>query len=303
MTDDDQLSERKRRVSISKLQRHTAAGTELISLCQTITADGHLADEEVMALRQWVDDNASADLPARDFLLQTVRRIIEDGKVTDEERIELYQAIEKILPTDIREAVRGKRRAIEDAAEAADREERDADNQLERDAKRRSRPIGSWNFMVAGCRYEGRPAAIRDYAIPGDRAYLVRDRGNRFSTNAVEVRLQNGAQAGYVPEELAIELAPLLDQGLPHTGVLTKVLTGGRTPIPVVQARIFRVDAEVADLVLEREVPATPPHASVPSPALTPASAPPRTGCLPVVLLLLGVMGLAASIIIFTIGP
>ena len=306
MTDDDQLSERKRRVSITKLQRDTAAGAELISLCQTITDDGHLADEDVMALRQWVDDNACADLPARDFLLQTVRRIIEDGKVTDEERIELYQAIEKILPTDIREAVRGKRRAIEDAAEAADREERDAESQLERDAKRRSRPIGSWNFMVAGCRYEDRPAAIRDYAIPGDRAYLVRDRGNRFSKNAVEVRLQNGAQAGYVPEEIAIEMAPLFDQGLPHTGVLTKVLIGGRMPIPVVQARIFRVDAGVADLVLEREVPAAtspaPPRASVPSPALTPVSPPARTGCLPVVLLLLGAMGLAASIIFFAIG-
>ena len=68
---------------------------ELISLCQTVTDDGHLADEEVLALRQWVDDNGSEDLPARDFLLQTVRRITEDGKVTDEERGELYQAIEE----------------------------------------------------------------------------------------------------------------------------------------------------------------------------------------------------------------
>jgi hypothetical protein len=60
MTDDDQPTERNRRVSITKLQRHTAGGADLISLCQTITDDGHLADEEVMALRQWVDDNASA---------------------------------------------------------------------------------------------------------------------------------------------------------------------------------------------------------------------------------------------------
>src|SRR5688572_8082739 len=101
MTAPDPAAERKRRVSITKLQRHTAAGAELISLCQSITDDGHLVDEEVTALRQWVDDNASTDLPARDFLLQTVRRIIEDGKVTDDERVDLYQAIEKILPIDI----------------------------------------------------------------------------------------------------------------------------------------------------------------------------------------------------------
>jgi hypothetical protein len=308
MTDEPTL-DRSRRVSITKLQRHAAAGAELISLCQTITDDGRLADEEVTALRQWVDDHASADLPARDFLLETVRRIIEDGKVTDEERTELYQAIEKVLPPDIRADVRGKRRAIEEAAEAVERDQREAQGQLERDAKRRNRPVGSWNFMVAGCRYEGRPAAIRDYAVPGERAYLVRDRGNRFSRNAVEVRLQNGAQAGYVPEEIAIELAPLLDQGLPHTGVLTKILAGGRTPIPVVQARIFNADAQVADLVLEREVPtaarvpppssAVQPRAAMPAPTSVPAAT--RTGCLPIVVLFLGATGLAASIIILAI--
>jgi hypothetical protein len=103
-----------------------------------------------------------------------------------------------------------------------------------------------------------------------------------------------------VPEEIAVELAPLLDQGLPHTGVLTKVLTGGRTPIPVVQARLFRVDAAVADLVLEHEVPALTavPRPSASPPVLSPASPPARAGCLPVVVLLVGSMSLAAATII-----
>ena len=152
---DEQTGERSRRISITKLQRQTAAGAELISLCQTITEDGRLSDEEVTALRQWVDDHISVDLPARDFLLETVRRIIEDGKVSDEERAELYQAIEKVLPPDIRADVRGKRRESEEAAEAVERSQREAQAQVERDAKRRNRPIGSWNFMVAGCRLRG----------------------------------------------------------------------------------------------------------------------------------------------------
>ena len=306
---DDPLPDGRRRVSITKLQRLTAAGAELISLCQTITDDGKLADEEVAALRQWVDDNASAGLPAREFLLETVRRIIEDGKVTAEERNELYQAIEKVLPPDIRAAVRGKRRSIEEAAGAVERDQREAQHQLERDSKRRDRPIGSWNFMVAGCRYNGRPAAIRDHATPGERAYLVRDRDNKFSRNAVEVRLNNGAQAGYVPEEIATELAPLLDQRLPHTGVLTKVLTGGRTPIPVVQARVFSADAQVPDLVHEGEVPAAatisrtttvaPPRVAISAPASAPAAS--RTGCSPTVFLFLAVLGLVISVVILGI--
>ena len=141
--------ERSRRISITKLQRQTAAGAELISLCQTITEDGRLSDEEVNALRQWVDDHASIDLPARDFLLETIRRIIEDGKVSDEERAELYQAIEKVLPPDIRADVRGKPWEIEEAAEAVQRQQREAQAQVERDAKRRNRPISERGRSIA----------------------------------------------------------------------------------------------------------------------------------------------------------
>jgi HIRAN domain-containing protein len=289
---------RKRRISITKLQRQTAAGADLISLCQTITEDGHLSDEEVTALRQWVNDNASCDLPAQEFLLKTVSRIIEDGKVTDEERSELYRAIEKVLPPDIREVVSGTRRSMEDAAEATARSQQDAERQFEHEAKQRNRPVRSWNFMVAGCRYEGRPEVIHRFAVPGDRAYLARDRENRFSRNAVEVRLENGSQAGYVPEELAVEVAPLLDQGLPHTAVLTKVLTGGRSPIPVVQARVFRVDASVANLTFERNLPAKP----IVPPTVHPEAQVGPGGCLPV-LLLVGALLLVASLIIAAVEP
>jgi len=61
--------ETKRRTTITKLQRHTAAGAELIELCQTITEDGALTDDEVMRLKQWLADNRESDLPARDFPL------------------------------------------------------------------------------------------------------------------------------------------------------------------------------------------------------------------------------------------
>lgn len=236
----DPSPERKRRPSITKLQRQSAAGADLISLCQTVTADGRLADEEVSALNQWVEDHAAVDLPARDFLFTTIRRILADGKVTDDERTELYQAIETVLPPDVRADVRGRRRVVETAARAARRQQRQRTP-----VRKRQRTVGAWNFMVAGCRYEGRPSVIRDYAVPGDAVRLVRDSGNRFSRHATEVRLKNDAVAGYVPERFAVEMAPLLDQGFPYRADLTKVLTGGRTPIPVVQVRVFGQDGQV----------------------------------------------------------
>jgi len=63
-------------------------------------------------------------------------------------------------------------------------------------------------------------------------------------------------QIGFVPEEDAPDLAAPLDQGYPHVATITKILTGGRAPIPVVQAYIYRPDAGIDGTVLPIDVPA-----------------------------------------------
>lgn len=78
-----------RRISITKRQRETAAATDLIALCQTVTEDGSLGEDEVGAMAQWLIDNVAVDLPAKEFLWATVERVIADGKVTPDERQEL----------------------------------------------------------------------------------------------------------------------------------------------------------------------------------------------------------------------
>jgi hypothetical protein len=110
--------------------------------------------------------------------------------------------------------------------------------------------------MVAGVRYEGRPEVIARHCVVNDVAYLYRDRANRFSGNAVEVRLSNGMQAGYVPEELAREIAPLLNSGHRHRAYVKKILVGGRVPIPVIIADLFLADCDLSDAVAEHQVPA-----------------------------------------------
>src|SRR5438094_3827749 len=98
MTETESRSEPNRRLSITRLQRQSAAGADLIALCQTVTEDGSLSEEEVVALKQWLADHKSTDLPARDYLFRTVEQIVADGRVTLEERRDLYRAIETILP-------------------------------------------------------------------------------------------------------------------------------------------------------------------------------------------------------------
>jgi hypothetical protein len=156
-----------RRVSITKLQRRTAAAVELIALCQTITADGRLADDEIVAFKQWLTDNEHVDLPAKDFLALAVTKILSDGMVTDGERDELYAAIETALPPDVRADVRARRRALQNA----DREQRRIEREAARAARMHDTPLETWDFMVAGSLYEGRPAVIERYARIGDPVY------------------------------------------------------------------------------------------------------------------------------------
>src|SRR5215467_1357537 len=123
-----------RRISITKLQRRTAAAVELIALCQTITADGRLADDEIVAFKQWLTDNERVDLPPKDLLAQTVTKILSDGMVTDEERDDLFAAIETALPPDIRAEVRARRRARQDTDRERRRSERNAARTAGREA-------------------------------------------------------------------------------------------------------------------------------------------------------------------------
>jgi hypothetical protein len=260
------MPSKKPRLSLTREQIQAGVGAELLSLCQTVTADGVLTDEEIHELRAWLEANRSHDLPAIDFLVATLERILADGKVTKEERKELYAAIEKVLPVEARREAATHRKAVESEEKGRDREEREAQKQRqreereaerhqEREERQRRRPVYSANFMVAGVHYEGRPEVIRRHVREGDRVYLVRDPHNRYSRNAIEVRLESGYMIGYVPEDYAPEVAPFLDD-LPHTAVVTKVLRGGRVPIPVVQAYLYRKDADVEDLVFPDEVPA-----------------------------------------------
>jgi hypothetical protein len=225
------------RLSLTKAQLQTAAGAELLALCQSVTEDGSLAKEEIVGIRDWLVRNRDLDLPAIQFLFETLKRILADGVVTKEERTELYKAIETVLPPEARKMAKEQRQEVEAIRRAF------------------TMPLCSANFMVAGVFYEGRDAIIERFLQEGDPVFLIRDRGNRYSRNAIAIRLANGLQIGFAPEEDAIDLAPYLDQGHWHRAYCTKILTGGRCPIPVVKAHIHRADARVDGTVAEDQVP------------------------------------------------
>ena len=250
-------TDKTRRVSLTKTQRQTEIGVELISLCQSFTEDGSLSDEEIHGLRTWLEANQSSDLPAISFLIETVQKVIEDGKVTKEERQAVYKALETVLPPEIRKEAVARRREIESEEKNQQRAIRDQEKQEKHEERERIRTLGSWNFMVAGVRYEDRPALIEKYVRADNVAYLKRDKFNKHSRNAIEVLTQNGVMVGFVPEDDAVDMAPLLDQGCRYEAFFTKVLSGGHTPIPVVQTYVYGANATVEGSITHADTPAS----------------------------------------------
>jgi hypothetical protein len=288
---------KKPRLSLTKAQLQTGLGAELLALCQAVTADGTLTNGQIAALRQWLEANRSCDLPAIGFLVTTLDRILADGKATAEERKELYAAIETVLPPEARRSAVAQRKAVEAEQKVQARQEREAQKQQERWERERQRPLDSVNFMVAGVHYESRPEVIREYVEEGDPVFLVRDPKNKFSRNAVEVRLRNGMQIGFVPEDDAPDVAPLLDQGYPHVAHVTKVLSGGRVPIPVVQAYLYRKDAKVEGLVFPEDAPPKRGHSARRAPARSA-----KGGCTGVLLLVAVPLALVVGLVARLLG-
>ena len=73
---------------------------------------------------------------------------------------------------------------------------------------------------LAGARHRG-DALATDALAPGSPLELRRDPGNEHDANAIEVHA-GGAQVGFVPRELAAELAAELDAGRPWSAVVLR---------------------------------------------------------------------------------
>lgn len=264
---------------------------------QTVTADGRLLEQEVLQLRNWLETHRGNSTPAVAYLREAVEEVLADGRVTDEERAWLQKAIETVLPREEREraAMRRREAAADDRLKLA--ANRQAEKERMAEKKRRSRPIASFDFMVAGVHHEGRRAVVRRFVRDDCRVYLARDLENPHSSNAIAIRLKSGFEIGYVPESQAARLAPFLDDGAHHIARVKKVLQGRSVPIPVVWGDLLSADAPVRGSVGPSETPQRREWSEQPGTAGETRSSKKstRTGCLVVVGLLLGALALASE--------
>lgn len=240
MTDSTLPTYLSRGYALSAADVATGLGAELLSLCQTVTADGRLEAEELAGLRQWLDDAETAQFPAARHLRRVIERVLADGKITPEEYQEVYRALESILPFEARRQALNARLGAQAEDDAAAQAARAADRQRLRDERRRGTPLASATFMVAGVRQQGRAATIEQHARPGEAVVLQREPGSPHGVATIAVKLSGGQQLGFVPKDEARRLAQLLDAGCRYTAQVSEIIGTSRSRIPVVRADVYR---------------------------------------------------------------
>lgn len=75
---------------------------------------------------------------------------------------------------------------------------------------------------VAGAGHHHADVLQGDEAAPGRPLVLRRDADNEHDANAIAVDTAGGAQVGWVPRELAAELAPQIDEGVAWSAVVLR---------------------------------------------------------------------------------
>jgi hypothetical protein len=75
---------------------------------------------------------------------------------------------------------------------------------------------------VAGAGRHHADAIASDAVAPGSRLELRRQPDNEHDPNAIAVHEAGGAQVGWVPREVAAELAPELDEGRPWSALVLR---------------------------------------------------------------------------------
>ena len=279
-------------VTLSKSQRDTPSGRELLELLTAISCDGNISRGEMEQLRAWLEIDRGIDFPALPFLYEVIDQIAADGEVSDDELDRLALAIERVLPADVRATAKQRRKETRAAKREHARQQsaasRTADRAAAVAARRQSRPSHRADFMIAGVRFEERREAC-ECLVVGEAVDLEREPDNSHDSNAILVLARHGDELGYVPRADARKMAPLLDKGARVEAVVKKLLeTESGYSIPVVIAKLFPSDSRSAIVAARHAAPRTvtttpraatqpaPVVATAPSPSLSPQH---RTGC------------------------
>jgi hypothetical protein len=234
-----------RRVTLTKVERATPAGIELIALLTELSDDGVVTRDELARLRAWLEVERGVDFAACPFLYEIIDRVTGDGEITEDELDTLASAIERVLPPEIRKHAAERRKQQRTARREALKAARQVERAVMLEARERARPIHRGDFIVAGAGRSAERRAACEGLQAGERVVLEREPDNRHDANAILILNTVGDELGYVPREDAGVMAPLLDAGGWVEATVKKVIEArsGHT-LPVIISTMYRHDVE-----------------------------------------------------------
>jgi hypothetical protein len=209
-------------------------GAEVFALCQTASAQGRLSRQELKLLQSWIEGQDERQVPSWAYVRGLLEQILATSTVAPPVLQALYRALEPSLP----EELRRKRAPLR----VVDREYA-APAQLPEAEHLKNEVLRSATFVVAGCQHGRTAAVLERHGREGEPLLLVRDRHSAHSANAVQICVPNGKRIGYVPEEHARDLAPLLDRGARYRAHLVSLMRGKQVWVPVVQTYVYAANA------------------------------------------------------------
>lgn len=108
------------RINLTKAASKSEAGISLINFLLSLIEDGEISDSEIKQLNTWLNDSEfPSDIPAFEYLRALAKSILQDGKVSPEERLELFLAVKRVLPKDHRDSNQEKLDSIQKKCEDA----------------------------------------------------------------------------------------------------------------------------------------------------------------------------------------
>lgn len=233
-------------------RRVTVSGVvaELLSMLEAVTADGRITPDEASLISEWLSANSEVQFRGSELLRTLLTNILADGQITPEELKELYKAVERVLPLESRRGAKERRRAVE----LHEKAKLTAEKEQTRKERLNNKPAARLNFLVAGVAYEQRSLTVTRFVTHGCPVFLRRQPDNAYDPNAIEIVLSNDRVVGYMPREDAAACARLLDGGFLHSAYVKKLWEGREHTIPVIEAQIYRPEANLAGLVSQNQV-------------------------------------------------
>ena len=235
---------------------------EFLDLLDKTIQDGTISREEFIQLKDWLFKNKDYEIPAVTFLWEKLTEIASDGKISKEDTKFFFDSILIVLPAKNRKVASNARKEFELEQKELQKLKEETDRlkalaELKKNSK--SEPklgddlnndsdfsirqnqkndfLEELDFLVAGTKYHQGNKNL----VEGEKVFFIRDKTNKYDSNAIRVLTEDKLMVGYMPAHLASKIATMLDKGCQDDSYIKKILYND---VPVVVSKIYKVQSQ-----------------------------------------------------------